>query len=153
MAARRGGQPELAPQRHCEADGGLLVIRWAADGSFLGTIGWSAWDTTTATACFGRLAVDAQELRRVAGAAPRDYEGVAIDAARTLRDFAFINMRLQSLTTWYFAANRLAAQVNRRVGMRQVGRGFRYSPAGAEIPTVELALSLAEWQRLVGGGE
>jgi RimJ/RimL family protein N-acetyltransferase len=129
----------------------VLSIRWKRDSSFLGTVGWSCWDQSLGTACFGRLMVDRSALKRFRAAPLHSYPGVAIDAAIALRDYAFDHMELREMTTWYLAGNRLAARVNRAVGMVERGRDTRVRPDGSPFDSVELSMSRDQWKRIRAG--
>jgi RimJ/RimL family protein N-acetyltransferase len=126
----------------------LLTIRFKPQSFFLGMIGWSDWDTVDNSAWFGRLALDLRALRAIASQLPNDYDGVALDAARTLVDYAFEIMELCRIHTYYMAANEFAAQVNRSVGMVETGQQIRFRKDGTPIPTVELQLTRERWMWL-----
>jgi len=126
---------------------GLLSIRWVRSDAFLGTIGWTDWDRCLKTACFGRLMVDHHALRRLYKKVDPSYPGVALDAAMSLRDYAFDEMALKGMTTWYFEGNTLAARVNAAIGMVPLGLRSRLRPDGSSIRTVELRLTRRQWSR------
>jgi RimJ/RimL family protein N-acetyltransferase len=130
----------------------LLSVRLRRGGSFLGTVGWSDWDLEQAEAWFGRIAVDPGRLREAADHFPRHYEGVALDATVTLRDFAFSRMGLKHLFTYFIAGNVYAARLNRRVGMQEVRRATRTRGDGTAVETVELRMSRERWEGLRGKG-
>lgn len=124
----------------------LLSIRWLPTGAFVGTIGWSGWDRARATACFGRLMVDRIAIRQIRGDFDKSYPGVAIDAATTLRDFAFTGMELRELTTYHLADNERSNRVNLAVGMRQRGTEIRLKADGSSVQTIEFHLTRDEWE-------
>lgn len=126
----------------------LLSVRLRQGGSFLGTVGWSDWDLEQAEAWFGRIAVDPSRLRKAANHFPQYYEGVALDATVTLRDFAFARMRLKHLFTYFIAGNVYAARLNCRVGMQEVRRATRARGDGTAVETVELRMSRVQWEGL-----
>lgn len=126
----------------------ILSIRWKQDGSFLGTIGWSDWNLISKTAWFGRLAVDTDAVKKVKDKLPPDYEGVALDAALALRDFAFNSMGLDAILTYYFSNNKLAERVNRSIGLLEIGRVMRTHSDGAKIETIEMRLMKQQWESL-----
>lgn len=126
----------------------LLAIRFKPRNLFLGMIGWSDWDTDENTAWFGRLALDLSNLRAIARELPNGYEGVALDATRTLRDYAFEIMELDRIHTYYMSGNEFAAQVNKNVGMVEVGQQIRFRKDGTPILTVELQLTRERWMWL-----
>lgn len=131
----------------------LLSIRVKADGSFVGTIGWSDWDRRRATASFGRLALDTSGLRRATARLPHGHPGVALEAACTLRDFAFRSMRLERLHTYFLADNASAERVNRSVGMLRASRGIRLRADNTPVETVEMYMDRQRWERLQNGSE
>jgi RimJ/RimL family protein N-acetyltransferase len=131
-----------APNRLDEA---LLSIRWSADGSFLGTIGWSSWDPLKATACFGRLMIEHDAVLRIREAMPAGYVGVTRDASAAIIDFAFERMQLQQLTASHLRGNRHAARLNREMGLTPTGTSHRLGSDGSEISTVELIMTRSDW--------
>lgn len=130
----------------------LLSVRLRRGGGFIGTVGWSDWDLERAEACFGRIAVDLRRLREAAGHFPPGYEGVALDATLTLRDFAFERMGLRQLVTYYIAGNTFAESLNRRVGMQEVRRKTRTRAGGGAVETVELRMTIERWRGLKAEG-
>ena len=128
---------------------GLLVIRLAATGDLMGTIGWTGYCPDRRTACFGRLMVDADKAATLRKQGKWKGRSIALAAALILRDHAFSSMKLADLTTWYFRANRQAARINAAVGMVIRREGMRLGPDGSPIPTVELAITRQEWQAMV----
>ncbi len=125
---------------------GLLSIRWRADDTFFGTIGWSDWNPTTRVAWLGRLAIDIEALRRNRSSFPRDYKGVVSDAGDTLADYVFGVMQVDIVMTYVFAQNKLARQVNRNCGLKETGRGWRTRPDGSDVETIEMKATRAEWE-------
>lgn len=126
----------------------LLSVRLRQGGSFLGTVGWSDWDLEQAEAWFGRIAVDLSRLRKAAGHFPQSYEGVALDATITLRDFAFARMGLKHLFTYFIEGNVYAARLNSHVGMQEARRATRTRGDGTAVETVELRMSRERWEGL-----
>lgn len=127
---------------------GLLAIRLTETGDLLGTIGWSDHSAVLRTACFGRLMIDARKAAELRGKGKWHGGSIGYAAALTLRDFSFAIWGLESLTTWYFLANRNAAKVNAAIGMRICGEGMRTGRDGVPIATVELELTRREWQAM-----
>ncbi len=136
---------ESGMQRPKEA---LLSIRFKNDNLFLGTIGWTDWDLDLATACFGRLMVDIQAVKKVKGKFPENYPGIAIDAGRAVRDFAMIDMKLDAIETFLFANNLKAKWVNEAIGLKEVSKIFRTNSVGVQIETIEMRLTRNEWLKL-----
>lgn len=136
---------ESGMQRPKEA---LLSIRFKNDNLFLGTIGWTDWNLDTATACFGRLTVDIQAVKKVKDKFPQNYIGIAIDAGRAMRDFAMIDMKLNAIETFLFANNLKAKWVNEAIGLKEVSKGFRINSGGVQIETLEMRLTRSEWLKL-----
>ena len=127
---------------------GLLSVRWRADHTFLGTIGWSDWNPTTRAVWVGRLVVDIEALRRNRGVFPRDYKGVASDAGDTLADFVFNVMGVDVVMTYVFAQNKLARHVNRYCGLKETGRGRRTRPDGSVVETIEMKATRADYEEV-----
>jgi len=122
----------------------LLVIRESSSETFLGSIGWTNWDTSAGTATFGRLAIERSGLRRLAAKLGAPVS-IAVDAATALRDFAFCEMGLVALDTWYAADNTLAAKVNASVGMVVTGPDSLVRPGGQLLPITRATLTRARW--------
>ncbi|MBK6877723.1 MAG: GNAT family N-acetyltransferase [Ignavibacteria bacterium] len=100
----------------------------------------------SATACFGRLSVDLQAIRKVKDKFPKDYIGVAVDAGTAVRDFAMINMKLNAIETFLFTTNLKAKLVNEAIGLKEVGRIFRSKSDGTKVETIEMRLTRNEWE-------
>lgn len=126
----------------------LLSIRLKVDDTFLGTIGWTDWDRRLATASFGRLSLDTVGLRKALCKLPHGYGGLALDAASTLRDFAFRSMRLERAFTYFFAGNVMAERLNRRVGMVYTSGATRFRPDNTSVEAVEMYMDRRAWLRL-----
>jgi len=126
----------------------ILSIRWKEDDSFLGTIGWSNWDVEKGTAWFGRLAVDKNSLKKITEITPKGYIGIAVDAALTLRDFAFTSMKLKAVITYYFQGNKMAENVNKAIGLSKVSCEKRLSNNCTMIETVNMKLTYEKWKML-----
>jgi RimJ/RimL family protein N-acetyltransferase len=153
MKMMRTGSPpsETLPGFGAGSSPSVLAIRWAANGLFVGMIGWTDWDRQRRTACFGRLAVDLSAIRQLPRSSLSGYRGVALDAALALRDFAFERMELMELTTWYIVGNVLSARLNRAVGMVERGRIVRVRDDGTSVETVELYLTRDRWEHIRSG--
>jgi RimJ/RimL family protein N-acetyltransferase len=123
----------------------LLAVRLRSDHQFLGTIGWSDWDPIQSTAWFGRIALDVSTLRENAIRFPRQYPGVALDATRTTRDFAFETMKLDRILTYYLVGNLFAARLNERVGMIQCSSRTRIKSDNTPVETIELQMDRQRW--------
>lgn len=126
----------------------LLSIRLKHSDTVLGIIGWSDWDIQKRTACFGRLAVDTAKICELAYQFSPNYVGVALDAAMTLRDFAFLRMNLHQMFTYYIVGNGYAERINKTLGLAETGRSLRIRPDGTKIITVEMALTRQQWESL-----
>lgn len=126
----------------------LLSIRFKTNNIFLGTIGWTDWDLKSATACFGRLTVDLQVVSKIKDKFPKNYIGVAVDAGTAIRDFAMINMKLNTIETFLFTANLKAKMVNEAIGLKKVGKSFRTKSDGTTVETYEMRLTRNEWEFL-----
>lgn len=126
----------------------LLSIRFKTNNIFLGTIGWIDWDLKSATACFGRLMVDLQAVRKIKDKFPENYIGVAVDAGTAIRDFAMSSMKLNAIKTFLFTTNSKSKLVNEAIGLKEVGRIFRSKPDGTKVETIEMRLTRNEWEFL-----
>lgn len=126
----------------------ILSIRWKQDGSFLGTIGWSDWDLIHKTAWFGRLSVDTNAVKKIKDKLPSNYEGIALDATFTLRDFAFTSMGLDAILTYNFSDNHLSERVTKSTGLLETRRVLRTGRDGLQIETVEMKMTRQQWKNL-----
>lgn len=124
----------------------LLAIRFRPNGCFLGTIGWTDWQQRGRTAEFGRLIVDSEMLRSVIADLPDDYPGVALDAAFSLREYAFRHMGLSKLQTCVIEGNHLALRVNRLLGFEEEGRERRDQASGSTVWVHRLVLTRQRWE-------
>lgn len=124
----------------------LLSIRRIDNHAFIGTAGWKDWDMVRRTADFGRLMIDVPKLRRFQW--PDKYPGVAIDACRTLRDFAMNVMNLKEITTSFIASNLLSAKVNYEVGMKNPRRTSHRRPDGHVVSLIHMSLTRSHWLQI-----
>lgn len=127
----------------------VLSIRWKEDDSLLGTIGWSDWNMEKATAWFGRIAVKKNALKRIIEKTPLKYVGVAVDAAIAMRDFAFTTMKLNTIFTYYFANNKLAAHVNETIGLIKTDCITRKNINNIDIETVEMKMTKNDFMNFI----
>ncbi len=123
----------------------LLSIRFKEDNSFLGIIGWTNWNLITATACFGRLAVDNQKIKYFKDSIPKNYSGIGIDACKTLRDFAFSKMNIEYAESYLLADNIMSKKVNQSIGLIEVRRTIRSKTDGSKVETIEMGITKKEW--------
>lgn len=98
----------------------VLAIQWRPTGHLIGTIGWSNWRRETRRAEFGRLVVDVRRCL-VTRPWPAKYRGPTLDAAVTLRDYAFNFMCLDALYCNVIHTNGLSTRVLRMVGLTETG--------------------------------
>jgi RimJ/RimL family protein N-acetyltransferase len=123
----------------------ILSIRLKQEGAFLGTIGWSDWNLLTATAWFGRLAVDRQRVRENRGLLPDNYCGVGMDAAHAITHFAFERMGLEKMSTYYLAGNMLSARVQLSLGFSPRKRVAKKRPDGIIVDATEMEIDKLSW--------
>lgn len=147
---------DLATNREWLAKGmqrgkeGLLAVREAATGTFLGTIGWTDLTDAPRSACFGRLMLDARTAVAIGIRTKAKEPSISAQAGIMLRDYAFEEMRMDFLTSWYFVNNRLSAKMNADIGLKPFGpRGSRELD-GQLMETCELKLTRQDWLKLVG---
>lgn len=126
----------------------VLSIRWTEENRWLGTCGWSDWDEKTNTVWLGRLMIDYRELREIARKLPCNYVGPVIDAAITLRDFAFRKLNVKEILTFHFAGNSLSENVVKKIGLVEKSRSFRSRPDGKLMETVNMSLTKSRWEAL-----
>lgn len=126
----------------------LLAIRWRVDGSLLGTVGWSDWDLTKATASFGRIMVDSGALRALELPRTQPRTRPMLDALHAMRLYAFEVMGLERGTSFYVAGNSLSARINRVIGLREIGRSLRTRPDGQSVAVIETELTRSEYLAL-----
>lgn len=126
----------------------VLSIRLQQKEVFLGTIGWSDWDLGTATAWFGRLAVDWQKVKANRYLLPANYCGVALDAAHAMTHFAFECMKLKRMSTYYLAGNTLSERLQLSLGFSFGKRVTKQHPDGIIVEAVEMELNRWSWECL-----
>ncbi len=124
----------------------LLSIRRIDNHAFIGTVGWKDWDMVQRTADFGRLMIDVRRLRRFQW--PDNYPGVAVDACRTLRDFAMNSMNLTEITTSFIASNLLSSRVNYAVGMDNPCRTTHRRSNGQVVSLIQMSLTRSRWLQI-----
>lgn len=128
----------------------LLSIRWRQDQRFLGAVGWTDWQPAAGTAMFGRVMIVIEALQACQAQTGAEYVGVTLDAALSLRNFAFEQMQLNCGFTYCLAGNALALRLNRQIGMQETGHHQRQRPDGSLIDTVEMQMTRLDWLRLKG---
>jgi RimJ/RimL family protein N-acetyltransferase len=126
----------------------LLSIRLAANGTWVGAIGWSAYDPAQGTMEFGRMMVDLDALLPHRPLLPERYEGVAADASAALRDFVFGRMGIAKLTFTIQRDNALSLRTARLGGARRVGTRMLERPDGTMLDLVALEMTRDDWLAL-----
>jgi RimJ/RimL family protein N-acetyltransferase len=126
----------------------LLAVRWRMDGRLLGTIGWSDWSQTTASASFGRIMVDRKALRSLCrgreGCNPRPM----LDAIHALRTYVFEEMALERATCVHVAGNVLSSRIQSSVGFREIGSSQHTRPDGSSVTVIESVLTREDYLAL-----
>lgn len=123
----------------------LLSIRFKNDSSFIGIIGWTDWNLVSSTACFGRLAIDSQKVKKMINCFPVDYSGIGIDASETLRDFAFLKMKIEIAETFILSDNLISKKINESIGLKEFNRKIRKKRDGTMVETIEMKITKDEW--------
>jgi len=131
----------------------LLAVRWRADGSLIGTVGWSSWDLDTACASFGRIMVDRQALRGLRRPGDRQRTRPMLDALYAIRTYAFEVMGLERAVSFYVVGNSLASRLQRAIGLREVGRSLRTRPDGRTVDVIETELRRRDYLLLLVDAE
>lgn len=126
----------------------VLSIRLAANGAWVGAIGWSGYDPLRGTMEFGRMMVDVESVLPHRALLPAGYEGVAADASSALRDFVFARMGLARLSFAILADNALSLRTARLGGARPVGTRAVERPDGTHVALVDLAMTRDDWLAL-----
>jgi len=126
----------------------LLSVRRAADGLFLGMIGWSELDREKQVAEFGRLAISRHSVCRLIGDGAQLIEGVGLLASRAMRDYAFEVMQLRGIYTTHLACNAFSARVIARCGMVEQRRYVMQRPDGNAIELVESSMDRIRWNEV-----
>lgn len=124
------------------ASSAVLVIRWAENGMFLGTVGWSDWDKERRVAQFGRLAVELRNLRFLKE--PRPH--VATEACFLLMEFAFANMGLNALYAEVLLSNKRSIHLCERIGMQRVAIFPKLRPTGEPLEMARYEILRPRWQ-------
>jgi len=125
-----------------------LAIRWRGDGRLMGTIGWSGLSRAQGSAWFGRIILDRKEARTLRYEVGRRYPGPMLDAAISLRDYAFTDMGLRVMRASVLATNCKALAFTKRVGLRPFAVCDRLTPRLTTMRTVEFALTISRWKVL-----
>jgi len=129
---------------------GLLAVRTRASGRLLGALGWSDWDWAGGSASVGRVMIDFVALRAAVDAGETGAVSPILEAARTMRDFAFQTLGVRTLRSFALCGNAPAEQLNAAIGMIAVGSGSATRPDGTSTTTTQYALDVDRWRTLVG---
>ncbi len=80
--------------------------------------------------------------------------GYASEAAAALRDYAFRTLRLERIVAGHYADNHASGRVLTKTGFRYTSEAQRYCLArGANVRSLEMALSRARWLEITAGAE
>lgn len=126
----------------------VLSIRLAADGAWVGAIGWSAYDREKGTMEFGRMMVDADSVLPHRAKLPEGYPGVAADASSALRDYAFSRMGIERLTFSILRDNALSLRIARLGGARPIGEREAVRDDGSRVALIDLEMTRDDWLAL-----
>lgn len=127
-----------------QSDSGLLLVCATIDASFLGFLGWSAFDRSTGTIELGRLAIDRWRhvaLARKLGHSPP----VAEEASRLLLEYAFTTLGAVVARIEIIDGNRNSLALSRRLGFSPIAWSERVRPEGRPVRVQVLQLSRVDW--------
>ena len=113
-------------------------------GAFLGVAGWSHLCMESCDAEIGRLMVDRKAIVRELADSGRS---VAVDAVRAIGRYLFVEYGLHRIKTSFLVGNHLAANVNRRCGMRLL-ETVTHGPSENFVKVHHLELSRSRWLAL-----
>jgi len=123
----------------------LLSIRLAANGTWVGTIGWTGYDPDRRELDVGRIMVDAQAVLPHRASLPDGYPGVGVDAGRALRDYVFSRLDLATMTCVVIGDNALSRRTVLMGGLRPVGTSESTRPDGTKVGLIRFAMTRDDW--------